>query len=404
MYQKKLINMSNESHVKYSSRALKLKRLWRSIRMWGIHRTFAKVCNRTSIPIPPVINLISRKRDTLLVGCGQFGASTASFFISKEYGNRFLACYDIDKPAAERVSRAYGYNEISDDFQSMLKIPGAKYVFIASNHASHTAQSIAALKQGLVVHVEKPVSVNWEQLADLTRTVAENPNRLFVGYNRPFSKAFQELRTHLPDGNGPFTIDCFVAGHAIDPTHWYYDPKEGTRICGNVGHWIDMSVHLLSLRKLPENLQINLSFSDEKNREENITITMTSDLGDLINMTFTTRGEPFDGVNESINIQQGGLMAKIADFRRMDIWKESYHKTSTYRPKDVGHRASVVQMYSDSPELSRPWTEVFNSTALMLQITDMVRSGKTNEMFSFKSAKSKVDSLSNSSVLQGTQQ
>ena len=36
-------------------------------------------------------------------------------------------------------------------------------------------------------------------------------------------------------------------------------------------------------------------------------------------MIFSTRGEPFDGVNETLNIQQGELIAKIDDFQRMKI-------------------------------------------------------------------------------------
>ena len=385
--------MSNDAHSPLSGPRIRLKRLWRSVSMWGVHRTLAKVANRISLPVRPVITLRWRKKDILLVGCGQFGASTASFFISKVEGNRLLACYDINEQNAQRVGKAYGYDQISSDYSEMLDLPGAKYVLVASNHASHTSQGIEALEKGLIVHVEKPISVTWEQLAELNQVVDTRQDRFFVGYNRPFSKALFQLRKHLPAGNGPFTIDCFVAGHAIDPSHWYYNPAEGTRICGNVGHWIDLSVHLLSQRSLPDRLTIEIAYSDAELREENFALSMTSDQGDLVNMVFTTRGEPFDGVNETINIQHGPLMAKIDDFRTMKLWNHDYFQTYQYRPKDVGHKASVVQMFDTSPQYSRPWKEVLCSTMLMLHITDMVCTGETTSEFSFSAAQAKIETI-----------
>ena len=387
--------MSTEAYSKLGGLRLKLKRLQRSVSMWGIHRTLAKASNRISSPIRPVLNLRSRKKDTLLVGCGQFGASTASFFISKVEGNRLLSCYDIVEANAERVKKAYGYDLVSSDYTDMLDLPGANYVLIASNHASHTGQAIAALERGLTVHVEKPISVTWEQLAALEQVVSTRQDKFFVGYNRPFAKALVQLREQLPAGDGPFTIDCFVAGHAIDPSHWYYDPAEGTRICGNVGHWIDLSVHLLSQRSLPDRLKIDISYSDPELREENFALSMTSDQGDLVTMVFTTRGEPFDGVNETINIQHGPLMAKIDDFRTMKVWNHDSYRMHRYRPKDVGHRASVVQMFDARPKYARPWDEVLCSTMLMLHITDMVRLGETTSDFSFSGARAKMKTIQN---------
>lgn len=381
-------------HYELSGPIIKIQRVWRSIKMWGLHRTIAKTINRLSIPIPPVLSIIPRSRDMLMVGCGQFGLSTASFFIAKRRGNRFLGCYDINLKQAQRAKRNYGYQYITSSFDELIDLEGAKYLFVASNHASHTAQTIAGLNKGMKVHVEKPISVSWEQLSDLTKVLKGKEDKLFVGYNRPFAKATKILRENLPDHEGPFTMQFFIAGHAISGDHWYYDPKEGTRICGNVGHWIDLAVHILSQRNIADNWEINLICSDSKLREENFSLSMSSDNGDLITMTFSARGEPFDGVSESINIQHGELMAKIEDYQTMKIWNKN--KISKYRfwPKDVGHKNSVVQMFQEKPKYQRPWSEVYMSTMLMLQITDMVRENINFTNFSFSNSDYKVKNLS----------
>lgn len=99
--------------------------------------------------------------------------------------------------------------------------------------------------------------------------------------------------------------------------HWYRLPEEGTRVCGNIGHWIDLAVHLMKTRgRIPEKFIISISYSDVKDFDDNISITITTNLRDLINIILTARSEPLEGVNETINFQCGNLIAKIDDFRK----------------------------------------------------------------------------------------
>jgi predicted dehydrogenase len=381
---------SNSLHYELSGPFIKLQRVWRSIKMWGVHRTYAKTLNRLSIGISPVFSWVPRTRDIVLVGCGQFGLTTASFFMSKKLGNRFLGCYDIDEMQSRRAQDNYGYKFCAESFEDLLDLEGAKFLFVASNHASHTSQTIAGLNKGMKVHVEKPISVSWDQLADLCKAVKGKEDLLFVGYNRPFAKATQILREKLSSHDHPFTIQYFIAGHAIAGDHWYYDPKEGTRICGNVGHWIDLTVHLLSQSRLADRWNISLICSDDELREENFSLSMSSDKGDLVTMTFTARGEPFDGVSESINLQHGNVMAKIEDYQTMKLWDKNKFKQYRFWPKDVGHKTSVVQMFEKNPRYQRPWSEVLLSTMLMLHITDMVKSNINTSTFSFSDAETKI--------------
>jgi predicted dehydrogenase len=388
-----MINQEKKSdslHYQLKGPLVKIQRVWRSIKMWGLHRTYAKTLNRLSLKLSPVFNWIPRNRDIVLSGCGQFGLTTASFFMSKKLGNRFLGCYDIDISQSKKAQNNYGYSLIAESFEDLINLKGAKYLFIASNHASHTDQAIAGLNLGMKVHVEKPISVSWNQLAELYKAVNGNEDSIFVGYNRPFAKATGILRKKIKFNDKPFTIQYFIAGHAIDKDHWYYDPKEGTRICGNVGHWIDLTVHFLCQSKIPDKWNISLICSDDQLREENFSLSMNSERGDLITMTFSARGEPFDGVSESINIQHDTVMAKIEDYQTMKLWDRNKFKHYKFWPKDVGHKMSVVQMFEKKPHYKRPWNEVLLSTMLMLHITDMVKNNTNTSSFSFSDAEHKI--------------
>jgi predicted dehydrogenase len=88
-------------------------------------------------------------------------------------------------------------------------------IYIASNHASHAPYAVAALKRGKSAYVEKPIAVSIDQLAALVAAANTSSGRLFVGYNRPFSKAVRRLRECSLDTAGAMTLACFISGHQL---------------------------------------------------------------------------------------------------------------------------------------------------------------------------------------------
>ena len=103
---------------------------------------------------------------------------------------------------------------------------------------------------------------------------------------------------------------------------------------------------------------------------ENISITIVSPENDIVVITFSTRGEPFEGVNESINFQQGDLIAKIDDHKEMKVWRNQDFFHYKNRLKDVGHKSAILQPFQNKN--TRDWEEVIVSTRLILTVTDMV--------------------------------
>jgi len=164
--------------------------------------------------------------------------------------------------------------------------------------------------------------------------------------------------------------------------HWYRRPEEGTRICGNVGHWLDLMVHILSWRGMPNRLAVSLTIADESEPDDNMVISMSSDRGDVLSVMLTSRCEPFEGINETIHIQHGETICKIDNFQRMTIWQGERRVRKRFWPKDVGHCLAILQPFRD--DLTRDWREIVQSTLLMLHITENVRGGVLASEFSFE--------------------
>ncbi len=367
--------MTNSTRIK-SNNIIKLIRF---AEIYGIARTLYKASGRLrasfALPRPG----IKGAGQIGVIGCGQFAFATIGYFIAAA-GKSFSICYDVDREAANSFARFHGVPRIADIVEEVLSDHVAKIVYIASYHSTHADYAIDALQKGLDVYCEKPIAVTFDQLERLSSAVRASKGRIFAGYNRPLSKAVRTIREVTGALDKPISLSCFIAGHKIAPSHWYRGPKEGTRICGNVGHWLDLAVHMLSWGSLPDQWRIQLHWSDEDARDDNLAITLTSSRGDLVSIVLTSRSEPFEGINETINFQQGDVIAKIDDFRSLTIWRGSYRRRLRFWPKDVGHGAAILQPFK---ELGRDWHEVELSSLLMLEIVRMVESGQKAADFSF---------------------
>ena len=368
-----------------------LKKIYRYINIYGIYRTISKIIGRTRSRLPLWLLLsfpkYARSGKTIgLIGCGHHAFSSIAFYLTTSTNSKISWVGDIDKHASSSLAFSYGSKDVHKDCSSPEKVDDVDLIYIASNHSSHAEYASKYLNNGSDVFIEKPIAVNFEQLELLKKVKEKSENEVFVGFNRPHSSAIRLLKNKIKNNDEPFTLSCFVVGHVLPDDHWYRDPMEGTRVISNIAHWIDLAVHILSWREYtPDYLDIFLTYSNPESKSENITVNITSPNGDLINLTFSCRNEPFEGVNESINFQQDNLIAKIDDFRSVKIWQDDKYSVKKFRPKDNGHKASVLQPFTR--EGIRTWDEIIHSAELILNIDEMAKTSKSYSRYYFNENK-----------------
>lgn len=352
----------------------KLKKVFRYIKIYGFSRTLYKVLGRSRLNFGfMAFSLFNhrRKYSVGFVGAGQFPFATIGYFVKKSSSYDFSFVYDIDKQASISFSRLYSVRSIVDVF-NIDSLPKVDLVYIASNHSTHCKYAVDLIERGYSVYVEKPIVVNWSQFYELGAAINKNTHvDVFVGYNRPFSKAIETIKSLNFGIESPFSMSCFIVGHFIPEEHWYREPGEGTRVCGNLGHWLDLFIHMLFFKRLPSSLQLQISYSNDQFADDDLTVVLTSDLGDLASITLTSRSEPFEGINETINFHQADLIATISDFREAMFWKGEDYFRRRYFPKDVGHKKAILQHLNKNNYI-RNMNEIRLSSALMLEVKDMV--------------------------------
>jgi predicted dehydrogenase len=120
----------------------------------------------------------------LVIGVGYLGAQRAAAVASAR-GTRLAAVVDTDAAVARAVARRHGVEAVRD-LDEGLRRPGVDAVVVATPHADHFEQALAALEAGKHVLCEKPLAVCPDDARMLALRADELRLRLATGFNHRF--------------------------------------------------------------------------------------------------------------------------------------------------------------------------------------------------------------------------
>ena len=329
----------------------RIRKVLRYARMYGVSRTLAKVRGQYHMHaqydvLPVRKKSASGARHVGIIGCGNFAFSTIAYHLNKEVGQVLRGVMDIDIHRAASLFEHYRAAYYTTDAEEVLSDPAIDLVYIASNHASHAEYAIAAIEAGKAVHIEKPHVVNEDQLHRLLATAETVGNALIrLGFNRPLSPLSQHLLTTMDTQEGTSIINWFVAGHKLDPDHWYLHPSEGGRVLGNLCHWTDFNLHLIPTEgRYP--IRIIPGRADRS--DCNIAVSCVFGDGSISTITFSEKGEPFEGVHEQLHVHKGDLLVSMTNFSELVI--ENMECKNRFRPlfRQHGHKQTILASYGMS--------------------------------------------------------
>ena len=185
--------------------------------------------------------------------------------------------------------------------------PGEDYeVFlIAGFHHTHAPLAVAALEQGAFAVVEKPLTVDRDQLDRLLRAM-ENPHAGFFGC---FHKRYSPLNDYAildlrQSPEQPIDYHCIVYEVPLPDFHWYRWQNSKSRLISNGCHWID---HFLYLNGYKEVESIELGASPAGT----IHCSATLKNGAYFTMTLTEKGSPRIGLQDYVELRAGDITAQI---------------------------------------------------------------------------------------------
>jgi predicted dehydrogenase len=262
-----------------------------------------------------------------------------------------------------------------DDMIAPLSQAYKPLVIISTYHSDHAqmALDVIDINTTAKVFIEKPPAISQVD-ADRLIVCRNKGAWIDVGFNRRYAKPIQEMDKYISKFSSPITIVVSVKELKLHDAHWYFWPNQGTRITGNVCHWIDLITHFI--RSSPVEITV-------LNVGDNVTIGLLFLDGSFANIVATDRGCDLQGVEEYIEVRSEDTTLTLCDFKNLTIRKGSQKKTIKTILRDKGHLAmyaKVKESWMKDLKPLYPVKDIYQITYLTETISKMV----TNNIRAFK--------------------
>jgi predicted dehydrogenase/threonine dehydrogenase-like Zn-dependent dehydrogenase len=301
-----------------------------------------------------------KSKSTVVLNKVVFNAVTASepvvgFIGSGNYAGRVLIPAFKETGAVLRTvassggvsgvhaGKKYGFHQTTTDTASLINDTQLNTVVITTRHNAHANQTIAALKAGKHVFVEKPLCMTLEELSEIEQTYtsqlssASSSQLLMVGFNRRFAPQIQKMKGLLDSVQGAKTFVMMVNAGAIPTDHWTQDPTVGGgRIIGEACHFIDLlrylSGHAITQHSVSEmaggvgdTVSIQLGFAD-------------GSIGTVHYLANGSKSFP----KERLEVFAGGRILQLDNFRKLKGYDWPGFKKMNLLRQDKGQKACAA--------------------------------------------------------------
>jgi UDP-N-acetyl-2-amino-2-deoxyglucuronate dehydrogenase len=130
-----------------------------------------------------------------IIGCGVIGPTHAACYRPLPGVELAWAC-DLQESRARKLAADYQIPNVTTDVRRVLRDPGVDAVSICTDHASHVALVIAALKAGKHVLCEKALAHQTTGLNAMLRAATAHPQLVCAGV---FQHRFETLNRRVRD-------------------------------------------------------------------------------------------------------------------------------------------------------------------------------------------------------------
>jgi predicted dehydrogenase len=155
-----------------------------------------------------------------------------------------VAVCDLNEERARMKAERYGATRIYTDYHELLADPDVEAVSICTWNHSHAEISIAALRAGKHVLVEKPLCTSVEEAKKVQQAVEETGRILQVGFVRRYDANARMIRGFVEGGE--FGEIYYAKASCLrrlgNPGGWFADVERS-----GGGPLIDLGVHVIDL-------------------------------------------------------------------------------------------------------------------------------------------------------------
>ncbi|MGI0080696.1 MAG: Gfo/Idh/MocA family protein, partial [Nitrososphaerales archaeon] len=221
---------------------------------------------------------------------------------------------------AVQISKRYGFEKSTCDYEQVLSDPETELVVIASPNNLHYPMVMQAINAGKTVFVEKPLCLTRDELGDIRKAQAQSAVPVFVGFNRRYAPLVLKIKERMSRIDGPFMITFRANVGFIPKTSWTQDlAVGGGRIIAEGCHFFDLFNFLLG-RSDPKiqvaSATVNGSSSIAK---DNFTASLSYGDGSVAVLVYTALGSK-EMDRERLEVYGQGSSFVLDDFKKLRIY------------------------------------------------------------------------------------
>ncbi len=301
-----------------------------------------------------------------LIGAGAFAGGVLLPALKKA-GANVATVISKNGLTAATLARKYGITNSATDTADLWKDDRIGAVMIATPHNTHGSLTVAALRAGKAVFVEKPLAINRTEVEEVMTALQTGGGHLTVGFNRRFAPLAIRATELLRELAGPLNIVITVNAGTISAGHWSADRETGGgRLLGEACHFIDLArafagspITDVCANALGDDASIILRFADGANA--------------VINY-FTNGSKRYD--KERVELYRAGCTIVIENWRSLSSYgfKKDISKKAVQDKGHVGLIAAWVKSLEGGlPPI--PIDELMNSSFATIAIEESLIEG-----------------------------
>ncbi len=297
-----------------------------------------------------------------VVGAGNFARVTMVPAIQQCQGASLRTIASARGVSAQSLGEQFGFAHVATDDNAVYADDAVDAVFVLTRPKSHASQSIAALKAGKHVMVEKPLGITIDEVMAVEDTLAELGDKapiLMVGFNRRFSQACRKVRSLFEKVEQPITVSFrFNAGHIPADSWIQHDQESGGRIISEACHAIDTAAYLVGSPPVRVYAECIGGPNAPKITDDQCFITLRHANGSVSSVGYLAGGDKAMP-KERFEVLGGGRMAVIDDFREVEL--SAGGKIEKHKLVGKGHAEEVqafLKAIREGGEAPISWPEL----------------------------------------------
>jgi len=281
----------------------------------------------------PEKNINKNSKQVFIYGFGSYSCT----YVMKHFNNNINSVIDYNRDTLSSFNKAHKVS-FFEDFRDSLSLYSKiekPIAIISTYHSSHfkiTKELFYANANGKIL-IEKPLVVKFSDALELI-SLRKKGLWFDAGYNRRYIDWNRYIKSILINTRSPKIINMSIKEVLIPRSHWYYWSNQGTRVTGNLCHWIDLSYFWLKCKPCEMSL---LSSNDS------VSLSILFEDDSLVNIIASDQGNNLRGVQERIEVRTEDKTIFIDDYKKMIIYNNGRAFIKRKLLRDKGHG----QMYKE---------------------------------------------------------